>query len=121
MRDKLIAKALKDPKFREALKKDPAAAVEKELGIKVPKGLKIRIVEDSADTVHLVLPPAAQSGRLNEDQLGSVSGGTAACRTGNTQGNVPVAPKGSTPVSGPQPAPSSGPFVPPSCASMTTN
>jgi hypothetical protein len=74
MKDKLIAKALKDPKFREELKKDPAAAIEKEFGVKVPAGVKVKIVEDSADSVHLVLPPA-KSEEISDKDLDKVAGG----------------------------------------------
>lgn len=76
MKDKIIAKALKDPQFREALKKDPAAVIEKELGIKVPAGVKIKIVEDTAQAVHLVLPPAkSKDGELGDKDLDKVAGG----------------------------------------------
>jgi len=74
MKDKLIAKALKDPKFREELKKDPAAAIEKEFGVKVPSGMKVKVIEDSAEAVHLVLPPA-KSAEINDKDLDKVAGG----------------------------------------------
>jgi hypothetical protein len=69
----IVAKAVKDPKFREELKKDPASAIEKATGVKVPAGLTVKIVEDSASVVHLVLPPDPKS--LSEADLKKVAGG----------------------------------------------
>jgi hypothetical protein len=72
-RAEIVAKALKDPKFREELKKNPAAAIEKAVGVKLPAGVTVRIVEDSASVVHLVLPPSGRP--LSEKELGKVAGG----------------------------------------------
>jgi hypothetical protein len=77
MREKILAKAVNDKAFRAALLKDPAAALEKETGVKFPPGLKVKVVEDTADTVHLVLPPSAARGRLGDAELGRVVGGAA--------------------------------------------
>lgn len=76
MREKIIEKALKDPKFREELKKNATAAVEKEAGVKVPAGTTIKVLEDTASTVHLVLPPPGLGkGALSDRDLEKVSGG----------------------------------------------
>jgi Nitrile hydratase, alpha chain len=72
-REKLLAKALKDPAFRAALLKDANAAVEKELGVKVPAGLRIKIVEDTPTTIHLALP-AVEKGKLSDAELEKVAG-----------------------------------------------
>lgn len=73
--EKIVAKALKDAAFRAALLKDANAAVEKELGVKLPAGLKIKVVEDTATTVHLALPAAAKKGELSDADLEKVAGG----------------------------------------------
>lgn len=75
IRTKIVSKALTDAAFRAALLKDPNAAVEKALGVKVPGGVKIKVVEDSAAAVHLVLPPAPAKGELGEADLKGVAGG----------------------------------------------
>jgi len=72
---KIVTKALKDPAFRAALLKDANAAVEKELGVKVRAGVKIKVVEDTATTVHLALPAAAKNGELSDADLENVAGG----------------------------------------------
>lgn len=74
MLDKILAKAAKDEVFRAALLKNPSAALEKETGVKIPAGMKVNVVEDTAETVHLVLPRPT-SGRLSDAELGGVSGG----------------------------------------------
>lgn len=72
-RGTVVAKALKDPSFRALLLKDPADAIEKALGVKLPAGVSVKVVEDSAATVHLVLPAPDKS--LSDAQLQKVAGG----------------------------------------------
>jgi hypothetical protein len=79
-RTAVIAKALADPAFRAALLKDPKSAVEQATGVKVPPGVSIKVVEDTASVVHLVLPPASASRSLSEAQLAQVAGGADATR-----------------------------------------
>ncbi len=54
---KVIKLAEADPKFREELKKDPKAAIEKHFphtdGKKLPDEINIVVVEDSGDTVYI--------------------------------------------------------------------
>ncbi len=90
-RAELIAKALKDPAFKAELLKDPAAAIEKASGLKLPAGITVKVVEDSASVVHLVLP-AASSKPLGDKELGKVAGGAALntqnmCGWDSTRGN----------------------------------
>lgn len=61
---KIIEMADKDEKFREALLRDPKKAIEEKFDIKTPEKLKIVAVEDTADTIHLVLPPKLDEGDL---------------------------------------------------------
>jgi hypothetical protein len=80
-RAELVAKAVKDPKFREELKRNPAAVIEKSAGVKLPAGLTVKVLEDTAGVVHLVLPPDA--GALSEADLKKVAGGADAATYGN--------------------------------------
>lgn len=75
----VIKKALTDAAFKASLLKDPKAAVEKASGAKLPAGVTIKVVEDTASVVHLVLPAssAPAKGELSENDLGKVSGGVA--------------------------------------------
>ncbi|MBU2510108.1 NHLP leader peptide family natural product precursor [bacterium] len=56
-KDKVIKLAEADTKFKEELKKDPKAAIEKHFplpdGKKIPDKINVVVVEDSADTVYI--------------------------------------------------------------------
>jgi Nitrile hydratase, alpha chain len=74
----LIEKAWKDDAFRQALRTDPQGTVESALGGKLPAGVQVKLVEETADTFYLVLPAIpdrASSGQLNDQQLDAVAGG----------------------------------------------
>jgi hypothetical protein len=83
----LIEKAWKGDAFRQALLTDPQGAVERELGAKLPAGLQVKLLEESADTFYLVLPAnpdRAPAGELSDQQLEAVAGGW----TGSDCGSV---------------------------------
>ena len=71
MRIHLLEKAAEDEEFRARLLADPHGAIKEELGVGIPEGLKIKVLEDSAHTTNIVLPPRA---RLKASELESVSG-----------------------------------------------
>ena len=79
----IVAKAMKDAAFRKRLMQDPKAALESELGIELPAGMKVQIHEDSPTAINLVLPgpiEVAASRPLSDEQLQQVSGGMASSR-----------------------------------------
>ncbi len=75
----LIERSLEDDAFRQRLLEDPKGAVEQELGTPLPAEVEIRVVEETADTVYLVLPfgasPSARGGEIPDRDLESVAGG----------------------------------------------
>ena len=74
----LIADKAKDASFRKALMADPKASLEKALGAEIPAGVKVKVIEESADTVYLVLPAVTKEGaELDDAQLEKVAGGMA--------------------------------------------
>ena len=74
--DIVAGQAAKNPKYRESLMKDPHAVLSKQLGTQVPKSMKIKVVEESADTVYVVLPYVAKEGaELGDADLEKVAGG----------------------------------------------
>ena len=70
---KAIAKAWSDPAYKARLVADPRAALA-EVGISAPEKLNFKVVENTDDLVHLILPPPP-SGELSEESLALVSGG----------------------------------------------
>ena len=75
---RLIEKSLQDEAFRQRLIEDPKGAVEEELGTRLLEGVEVRVVEETADTIYLVLPsvaPAGEGGEISDRDLGGVAGG----------------------------------------------
>ena len=60
----LITRALKDEGFRQELVANPKAVVEKELGVKLPEELEINVLEETEDTLYMVLPCNPMKGFL---------------------------------------------------------
>ena len=79
MERRLIEKSVEDDSFRQRLIEDPKGAVEEELGRRLPEGVRVVAVEESADTIYLVLPSTsmagAEGGELSDRELESVAGG----------------------------------------------
>ena len=76
---RLIEKSLQDESFRRRLMEDPKGAVEEELGTRLPKEVRVVAVEETADTIYLVLPGTPMADReseaLSDRELESVAGG----------------------------------------------
>lgn len=83
----LLSRAGEDPDFRARLLTEPEATLKEEYGFAVPDGMKLRVIEDSRTTSHLVLPPNPQ---LSLDEMRAVSGGigTVDTSTGSTSGDT---------------------------------
>ena len=72
MERKLIEKSLEDESFRQRLIEDPKGAVEQELGTRLPEDVRVVAVEETADTIYLVLPSAStagETGALSDREL----------------------------------------------------
>ena len=63
---RLVQRSLEDESFRQRLLEDPRAAVEEELGTQLPESIEVRMVEESAQTIYLVLPSAWAVGEGGE-------------------------------------------------------
>jgi hypothetical protein len=74
----LVQRSLQDEDFRQRLLDDPKGSVEQELATRLPEDVEVRVVEESADTIYLVLPftPAVGEGEgLSDQELEAVAGG----------------------------------------------
>jgi hypothetical protein len=79
LEQQLIEKAMKDESFRKQLVENPGAAIEAEMGMKIPETMKIVVLEEDPQTVYLVLPQLPMLNNemeLSEAELESVAGGT---------------------------------------------
>jgi hypothetical protein len=83
----MIQRSVEDDSFRQRLLDDPKAVVEQELGSRLPEGVEVRVVEESAQTIYLVLPsasPLGEGGKLSDQELEAVAGGWDAGTAGFT-------------------------------------
>ena len=74
----LVQRSLEDESFRQRLLADPKATVEQELGSGLPEEVEVRVVEESPQSIYLVLPsasPLGEGGELSDHQLEVVAGG----------------------------------------------
>jgi hypothetical protein len=72
---KLVAQAWKDEAFKQELINNPKAVLEREIGQKIPENADIRVLEETANTVYLVIPKKPTVDELSEEQLEAVAGG----------------------------------------------
>ena len=70
----VVAQAWSDESYKQQLLSDPAAAL-RERGLTPPADKQIRVIEDTADTVHVVLP--AKPTELTDEELDQAAGGAS--------------------------------------------
>ena len=76
---RLIQRSIEDEDFRQRLLDDPKGTLEQELGNRLAESTEVRVVEESTDTIYLVLPSASAvgegGGSLSDQELDAVAGG----------------------------------------------
>lgn len=80
----LIERATKDDAFRQALITDPKGVISTELGVQLPQGLNIKVVEETADTAYIVLPHRMRPEDLSTLKSMADESNIAAGDTGHT-------------------------------------
>ena len=76
--DRLTSRAMNDAEFRQKLLDDPKAALQDEMGVSLPSEVTIKVLEETPDTLYLVIPAnieASPTGELSDAELGAVAGG----------------------------------------------
>lgn len=89
MERRIVQRSLEDDAFRQKLLNDPKTAIEEELGGPLPEEVRVVAVEETADTVYLVLPSAAEveRGGISDEDLEAVAGGGMPPVSSGTCGN----------------------------------
>lgn len=73
----LSRKSLSDADFRKRLLSDPRAVFAEFLGSELPPGVQIQVHQDTAKSMHLVLPPQLPAtSELTDEELERIAGGT---------------------------------------------
>jgi len=71
-----IARAWTDADYKAKLMNDPRAALA-EAGVEVPSGMTVKVLENTAEIEHLVLPVMpAEVGEMSAHELEEIAGGT---------------------------------------------
>lgn len=79
----IIAKVWKDESLRTEFVQHPKEAIERELGIKVPESLNLKIIDQAEDATYLLLPhhpknllcPNNKEMEFTDEQLETIAGG----------------------------------------------
>ncbi|NVO17886.1 MAG: NHLP leader peptide family natural product precursor [Rhodoplanes sp.] len=81
-RIEIISKAWTDDSFKEKLLSDPVATLKAE-GVELPAGLQVRMVENTENVFHFVLPLMPKE--LTNEDLDQVAGGVGRLHTSSIQ------------------------------------
>jgi len=78
--DRVIAKAMEDPAYKQRLLSNPKAVLEEELGEKLPADLTVQVLQQSPKQLYLLLPididELVRDGVISESELEAVAGGS---------------------------------------------
>ncbi len=74
MQDLLNKFAAGNPKYRQALLKDPKSVVEKQFAMNL-SGVTVKALEETANVLYVLVPRATAAGELDDSDLEKVAGG----------------------------------------------
>jgi|SRR5215203_741451 len=75
---RLINRSIEDEEFRQRLLDDLKGTLKQELGTRLPEGVQVRAVEETAQIIYLVLPgksAVGQGDELSDQELEALAGG----------------------------------------------
>jgi hypothetical protein len=72
--DLIVEKAMRDQSFRKSLLANPQTSLESFLSVKLPQGVNVKVVEETLNTIYVVLPAQKTDLGLDEIGLDEVSG-----------------------------------------------
>lgn len=79
----VVAKAWSDPLFKKRLKLDPRAVLS-DMGVEIPKGTEVEVLENTSEKTYLTLPLAPSKDVLFDEDLEKIGMSSTACLPGNT-------------------------------------
>ncbi|GFN32988.1 NHLP leader peptide family RiPP precursor [Paenibacillus xylaniclasticus] len=68
LKTQIIEKAWSDPVFKKQLLEDPKAAIHAAFGVEIPENIKLTVVEETANSFYLVIPPSPQVDKARASQ-----------------------------------------------------
>lgn len=75
IQEQVVARAMKDPSFRQALLSNPRAVLAEQYNVHLPEGVAVRVLEEAPNTLTLVLPVREEAVmELTDAELQGVSG-----------------------------------------------
>ena len=78
MNDHLARFCSESSDYKAKLKADPKDIISRQFALDIPDNVTVKVLEDNADTVHVVLPHVVESGaELSDSDLEAVAGGLA--------------------------------------------
>ena len=78
IQDLLTKFARGNPQYRAALMKNPKAVLEGQMGGKLPAGVSVKAVEETADSIYVIVPHVPKPGaELSDAALEAVAGGSS--------------------------------------------
>ncbi|MBD2207949.1 NHLP leader peptide family natural product precursor [Calothrix sp. FACHB-1219] len=79
LQEHIIAKAMEDPAYKQRLLSNAKEVLEEELGVELPEGLSIEVLQQSSKQLYLVLPididELVRDGIISQSELEAVAGG----------------------------------------------
>lgn len=83
--DLLTKFAAENPKYREALIRDPKGVLEKQFDSKIPRGVTVKAIVETPDTLYVIVPHLPVEGELNDLDLEKVAGGIGIVAVGKAE------------------------------------
>ena len=77
VQEQVVARATRDEVFRQRVTADPRSVLASEYDVHIPENVQVRVIEDSANTVSIVLPaPEDAIQDLTDEDLEVAAGGS---------------------------------------------
>ncbi len=78
IQEQVVARAMKDPAFRQVLLSNPRAVLAEQYHLQVPEEVAVRVLEEAPNTLTLVLPAQEEAvAELTDAELQAASGAGA--------------------------------------------